>query len=208
MMSSVSVLLAVVALLLSVWMGLLPAVLVGASYLLGIAYGVRVAPRKSGFQYKRLQDVPASKDIFEAAAWTVICCVVPFVHSAGPSLGWPSIIACFFVFTTVFAKATMYDSLDIQGDRVLGRETLPAVLGERWTWRILWVLTACACLALLLESRYGSGTTGLFLLAGPLYAALYLPILRKGLVVSEDLNAAIVDGELFLLGLISYIAAA
>lgn len=205
-MLSASVILAVTALIISIRMGVLPAALVATSYLLGFAYGVRVLPATSSFRYKRLQDIPASKDVFEAGAWTMICCVVPFTHADGPSFGLPVLTVCLFVFSTVFAKATMYDSLDIQGDRVLGRETIPALLGERRTWRLLWILTVCACMAILLLSLTTSGAKALPLLAGPLYAALYLPILRKGLINSENLNTVIVDGELFLLGLIAYMA--
>ncbi len=195
--------LALAALAISLSLGLVPAILVGASYLLGILYQVRLAPQGSRRRYKQLQDIPASKDIFEAGAWSMICCVVPFLDAGVLPFGPVVLNVCAFVFVTVIVRATVYDSVDIQGDRVLGRETLPAVLGETRTWTMLWLFTLAAAVSVLTQSLLLFNAGMLVLLGGPMCVAVYLPMLRSGRVRSENVNAAIVDGELFLLGVLA-----
>ncbi len=204
-MSVVAVLFAVAAVGIATRLGTISAALIGTSYLLGIGYAVPIIPKKWGFRYKRLQDIPASKDLFAAGAWTAVCAIIPFAHAGALTSPAAAVATWMFVFLTVSAKATMYDSVDIQGDRVVGRETLPALLGERKTWQVCGGLLAASSASLAAVAIISSEWTPLALLAGPAYATLYLPLLRRGTVRLEDLNVVIVDGQLFLLGALSYI---
>jgi 4-hydroxy-3-methylbut-2-enyl diphosphate reductase len=201
------VLFAVAAVALALRLGAVATALIGMSYLLGIGYAVPIIPRKWGFHYERLQDIPASKDLFAAGAWTAVCSVIPLAHAGTDRPAWAVFAAWAFVFFTVSAKATMYESVDIQGDRVMGRETLPSLLGEKKTWRVSWGLILGASAAVLAIAGAGLDWTVVVLLSGPAYAAVYLPVLRRGLVRLENLNVMIVDGQLFLLGALSYILA-
>jgi len=40
------------------------------------------------------------------------------------------VVAFVFVFALVFSKSVLSDTLDIQSDRLIGRETIPIVMGE------------------------------------------------------------------------------
>jgi 4-hydroxy-3-methylbut-2-enyl diphosphate reductase len=42
-----------------------------------------------------------------------------------------------FVFSVVFAKSALSDMIDIQSDRLVGRETIPVVIGEDNTKKLL-----------------------------------------------------------------------
>ncbi len=94
------------------------AVLLGALYPLPIPF----LPFK-------LKDLPASKDLFTSAAWAFFSVLLPawMTHT----LTLDSWIATLCIFSLLFSRALLYDIKDLQGDRMLGRETIPVILGRR-----------------------------------------------------------------------------
>jgi len=108
------------------------------AYALGVAYSVRIVP--SGWQRRlgmaRLKDLPASKDIFISIGWLVVCVLVPWLGEGAPAS--PALaVACAFALVLTFVKANVVDTGDMQEDRLLGRETLPILLGARRTRHVM-----------------------------------------------------------------------
>lgn len=188
------------------------ATLLVAAYMIGVAYNINVLPKhRLGLRRRRLKDIPASKDVFTASAWTAVAALVPFFHSyhvdgrpPGGTLSNTAVV-CAVAFIAVFVRATMYDFVDIQGDRMLGRETLPVLLGKQRTKVILGILTAVLALAL-----GGSAYTGLlpplgyWLLLIPAYICGYLFVYHRQVLESESLGVLVVDGGLILIGVVAY----
>jgi 4-hydroxy-3-methylbut-2-enyl diphosphate reductase len=85
---------------------------------------------------KRIGDIPGSKTIFIAAAWAIVTVVIPQVAVA-VTVTPAMMVAMLFIFTIVFVKSALSDIIDIQSDRLVGRETIPVVLGERTTVALL-----------------------------------------------------------------------
>jgi len=110
------------ALALSFIAGPAPFILVGAVALFGVLYTVNVWG-------KRLEDLPGSKNFFTAVAWASVTAVIPQI-SVSLDITCGMIVAFVFVFTLVFSKSVLSDTLDIQSDRLIGRETIPIVMGE------------------------------------------------------------------------------
>ncbi|MBN2539624.1 MAG: 4-hydroxy-3-methylbut-2-enyl diphosphate reductase [Deltaproteobacteria bacterium] len=102
--------------------GLVTFILVGFISLSGVLYNVTVWG-------KRLEDVPGSKNIFTALGWAVVAAVVPQM-SVNPEITCPMVVAFLFVFVLVFSKSVLSDTIDIQSDRLIGRETIPVIMGE------------------------------------------------------------------------------
>ena len=102
--------------------GLVTFILVGFISLSGVLYNVTVWG-------KRLEDVPGSKNIFTAMGWAVVAAVVPQV-SVNPEITCGVVVAFMFVFVLVFSKSVLSDTIDIQSDRLIGRETIPVIMGE------------------------------------------------------------------------------
>ncbi|TFH65372.1 MAG: 4-hydroxy-3-methylbut-2-enyl diphosphate reductase [Gemmatimonadales bacterium] len=110
------------ALAFSFMAGLAPFILVGSVALFGALYTVNVWG-------KRLEDLPGSKNFFTAMAWAALTAVVPQI-SVSLEITCSMVVAFVFVFALVFSKSVLSDTLDIQSDRLIGRETIPIVMGE------------------------------------------------------------------------------
>jgi len=97
-------------------------ILVSFISLSGVLYNVTVYG-------KRMEDIPGSKNIFTATGWAVVTAVVPQV-SVNLEITCGVVAAFMFVFVLVFSKSVLSDILDIQSDRLIGRETIPVIIGE------------------------------------------------------------------------------
>lgn len=102
--------------------------------LAGVLYNTRLLPQN--WRFKRLKDIAGSKTVSMAAAWGIVTSVVPQA-GAGLSITAGTISAFLFTFSVVFARSAMHDIIDIQSDRFIGRETIPVLIGEENTMKLL-----------------------------------------------------------------------
>jgi 4-hydroxy-3-methylbut-2-enyl diphosphate reductase len=109
-----------------------------AMTVLGLLYSVRIFPE--GWlrivRIEKLKDIPASKTIFVAGGWSVVATILAGLRN-GWHLGFTTFFALAVVFLLVFVRSALFDILDIQGDRLVGEETIPIVLGEKRTMQVL-----------------------------------------------------------------------
>jgi len=111
--------------------GPLPFSLLLVMSLLGLSYNLRILPAAlSGGRYRRIKDIPGSKTFLIAAAWGLVTSVMPTLSETG-RLASDTLAALIWTSGLVFARTVFFDLQDIQGDRLVGRETLPIVLGEQ-----------------------------------------------------------------------------
>ncbi len=122
----------ILALALAFISGPAPFILVCLASLLGVLYTVN-------FWGRSLEDIPGSKNFFTAVAWAAMTAVIPKI-SISIYLDCATVVAFIFVFTLVFSKSVLSDTLDIQSDRLIGRETIPIVIGEERVKILLKVL--------------------------------------------------------------------
>ncbi len=127
--------------------------------LLGLSYNLYLVPAGLGLRFRRIKDIPGSKTILIAVAWGVVAALLPGITSRG---GAAITVLVVFVWATglVFARTAFFDLLDVQGDRIMGKETLPILLGNRRTVVLLkGILTGCV---ILVAAASAAGlTTGL-----------------------------------------------
>ena len=108
----------------------------------GIAYRVAIVPKKftSIVRYRSLAQIPGSKEMFISIAWAVSTGLIPFLGSSESSLSsLPVVLA--FTFSMVFIRTVLLDVRDVQGDRIIGKETIPIVIGKNNTKAILVVMS-------------------------------------------------------------------
>jgi 4-hydroxy-3-methylbut-2-enyl diphosphate reductase len=183
-------------------------VLLGVAYLVGVAYSVRLVPKAwlSRVRYARLKDVPASKDLFVGLAWVFVCVLVPWLDQQGIEFAAALVPACLLVFVLTFVKATVMDLGDMQEDRLQGRETLPILIGERRTRRLLtgMMVGLAAVLALSAGLGWTSGLGWLLLLC-PAYVLAYLRLVPQRVMSSDVLCTLVTDGALLLSGLLALV---
>ena len=106
--------------------------------LLGMSYSVPVVPRsrRSIWQYSKIKDIPGSKTLSQALAWAALMSLLPLLEAEGVS--WEAAVISFlFVFAVVYVRGGLFDILELQGDMIVGRETLPIAIGEKRTLYLL-----------------------------------------------------------------------
>ncbi|PIE52730.1 4-hydroxy-3-methylbut-2-enyl diphosphate reductase [Candidatus Fermentibacteria bacterium] len=156
----------------------------------------------SGF----LRKIPGSREITFTLAWSTLVCVLPAVTLAGMELSlrllvWPFSLAFLF-----FARSLLIDLVDLQGDALLGMDTLPLHLGSMRCRRILMISMVAAPVIQTLAVVFNAlplCALG-FVMAPALLAAAYL-ITEKKPFPSELSVRVYADGSLFLAGLVPFL---
>ena len=102
------------------------------SVIAGLVYHLTIVPKflLSITRYKSLKDVPTSRDLFVALAWGILITFVPQAAS-GRIVFSLSTWFCFpLFFILAYLRSLIFDLRDIEGDRIMGRETLVTIIGE------------------------------------------------------------------------------
>ncbi len=113
-------------------------------------------------------------------------------------------VAFLFVFSLVYARSLLLDIRDIQGDQLVGRETVPIIIGMKKTKLyigIVLIITA-VCLSISGWLNWASSLS-FFLLASIGYCAFYLYLYHKRIISQGVSCDAVVDGQFYLTGLIT-----
>jgi 4-hydroxy-3-methylbut-2-enyl diphosphate reductase len=170
--------------------GLAPFIMLLVVSLLGVFYHMRLLP--DGWRFRSLKDLPGSKTVSMALAWAVVAAVLPRIEislSVSPAL----IVAFLFSFSIVFMRSALSDIMDIQSDRLIGRETIPVLIGEEWT-RLL-VQGIAAALFILLVLAYAAGwssSLSLMLLICVFYVWICLKLCDR----RSTISAVVLEGLL------------
>lgn len=171
---------------------------------LGTMYSVRILP--GGFRwlpYRTIKDIPCSKTISVALAWGVVTALLPALEE-GVKLVPSPLTVLLFSSAMVFIHSAQLDILDIQGDRIVGKETLPVLLGEAGTRRWMSLLLILTCLLLAFATLLGwVPSLGWWVVLSGLYALVYLTMRMQEGLIESILYEAIVAAHFFLIGAIS-----
>ncbi len=131
---AVTVLSMVAALILAIFQGIVPFLVLLLITVGGMLYAVRIFPHS--WRLERMKDLPGSKNVLTALAWAAVTALIPWVEQSGTfTVG--AAMAFSFNFTLVFVKSIMSDMVNIQGDRLIGRETIPVLVGEERSRRLV-----------------------------------------------------------------------
>jgi 4-hydroxy-3-methylbut-2-enyl diphosphate reductase len=131
-------------------LGPVPFALLGVISILGLLYKVRLVPDwiKGIVPVRKISDIPGSKTVLIALAWGIVTAALPHL-SQGSALGTPTIFVTFLATVIAFVRTAFFDILDIQGNRLVGQESLPIILGEKKALALLkqlLVFSMAACL--------------------------------------------------------------
>lgn len=197
---------AIIGLLIALKLGLFPFLILFASCALGIIYSLKVLPKGwESIRYKRLKDLPASKDFFVAMAWSTVTVILPFVIEIKDNL-LPMLITFFFTFSIVLIRGIIFDLWDMQGDRIIGRETLPIIVGED---RARYIVAGCGALSglvlILSISLHWISPLGWLFFLSIIYIFLYLYFYKKRAFAQRLASEAIVDGNFLFLGFMAFV---
>jgi len=187
--------------------GIYPFLLLLAIFGSGLIYNLSIFPfaPDGKFRYRRMRDIPGSKTIFVALAWGIVTSILPPLAQGNWVL--PAMtVALFFTSTMVFFRSTVYDFKDIQGDLLVGKETLPIVLGRRNTEILVAVLLVGLTGILTLASlfRWASSLSS-YLLLSLGYMVGYYWLYRRRFLGGGFLFEGAVEGSFLFAGAIAFI---
>ena len=118
-------------------LGWIPFVILLGMSIMGLSYNLKLIPKRfSHHKTIRLRDIPGSKTALIAMAWGIVTSLLPWL-SAAENIRLSTLIIFLWSLSLVFVRTAFFDILDMQGDRIIGKETIPILLGEK---RTLWLL--------------------------------------------------------------------
>ncbi len=192
-------------LILALTVGRLPFLILLVMSLMGLSYNVRLIPERwaRGWRYRRIRDIPGSKTVLIASAWGVVTVVLPPLSAWGaltpaalPTLLWAT--------GMVFVRTAFFDILDMQGDRIVGKETLPILLGEKRTLTLLKRMLVGIALVLALSAGFGGiGPLGLLLASCPLLLYWVLKAHEEGRMQPGIRLELLVESHFVLTGILT-----
>lgn len=117
----------------------------------GLAYHMSIVPRvfRTILHYGTLKDIPTSRDLFVALAWSTVLTFIPQVLSSTFTISILSVALFTWIFILALLRSLIFDLRDIEGDRIMGRETLITIIGEKRARKVM-LLMIWICFAALL----------------------------------------------------------
>ncbi len=172
----------------------------------GLLYNMPIFPRSADKSVSlKIRDIPGSKTIFITVAWGIVAAVLPSLSSGG-HLGGSTLIVFVWASGMVFVRTAFFDILDMQGDRIVGKETLPILMGEKKTARLLRTILVFLCALLLLTPALGAiSSLGFFLAACPLCLLMVLSAYEKGRMLPSTRLEFLVETHFVLAGAITLV---
>ncbi len=187
-------------------MGITPFLILFLMSLLGLSYNIRLVPESLlGGRYRRIRDIPGSKTVLIAAAWGIVTSIFPAL-SVSETISISMFIVFFLSACMVFVRTAFFDILDMQGDRIVGRATIPILLGEKRTMRLLKIMLIVILVILLLSSAFQLISTLGFLLAiCPVFMSAILSAYERGYMLPGIRLEFLVETHFVLAGIITII---
>jgi 4-hydroxy-3-methylbut-2-enyl diphosphate reductase len=196
----------VLSLFLTYRLGWRPFLLLSFMTLLGLLYSIQIVPAvgQRVTSMKKIKDLPASKTLSVALGWGGVTTLIPMLAEGRP-LTPGTLIIFLVVCSFVYIRSGLFDILDIQGDMIVGKETLPILIGEEKTLRFLKILCLGTMVLLSLASLSAllpRAALGLLIALG--YQGLLLFIFEKKWALPGSIFfETLIESSFLLAGLIA-----
>ena len=187
-------------------LGLFPFLLLLIMSLLGLSYNLRFVPKRfDRIRYRRIRDIPGSKTLLIAIAWGIVTAVLPPLSLTGKA-SWITGLIFLWTASIVFVRTAFFDILDMQGDRIVGKDTFAILLGEKGTMRILKnTLIALVAALILLSSFHFISYLGFVLIGCPIFFLLLLSAYERGVLLPSIKLEFLVESNFILAGVAAFL---
>ncbi len=184
--------------------GKIPFAILLAMSILGLSYNIPIVPERLAFmRYRRIRDIPGSKTLLIAMAWGIVTAVFPSLLIS-EKINLSTVMVFLWCTGMVFVRTAFFDTLDMQGDRIVGKETIPILLGEKRTMRLLKTILAITLAIILLSSALGLiSSLGFVLSICPAFLFLVLHIYENGHLIPGIRLEFLVESLFILAGSIT-----
>ncbi len=170
--------------------------------ILGLSYNLQIfSVFTTTSKIKSIKDIPGSKTILIALAWGIVTSLLPAVSD---SSGISALPVFLFSSGLVFARTAFFNILEMQGDRITGKETLPILLGEKKSMRLIKIILISVFLILTISS--GAGITqsiGFYLAFLPVFLLSFIIYTEKKSMLPGIRLEFIVEFHFILAGIIA-----
>ena len=187
-------------------MGRFPFFILLAMSILGLSYNLKLVPGGlAKNRYQRIRDIPGSKTILIALAWGIVTSVFPPLYTSG-SMNLAGVIVFIWFTCMVFVRTAFFDILDMQGDRIVGKETIPILLGEKTSIRLLKTILIIISAIILLSCAFKIvPSLGFFLVVCPVLLTIVLFFFDKGYMLPGIKLEFLIETHFVLAGIITYL---
>jgi (E)-4-hydroxy-3-methyl-but-2-enyl pyrophosphate reductase len=173
--------------------------------LAGVLYSFPIFPAgiRKGLSFGKIKDIPGSRSLSEALAWTAVIGVLPLLDRP-PSCVSTEIFTVSMVLLLSYIRAVLFDVFQAQGDLIVGTETLPVILGEARSIAIIkWLIRGSGALFLVGPLTGLAGYFGFVMLLPVLCLALCVSGYEQRRVYPGPNLEGMVDGSFILAGLLA-----
>lgn len=186
--------------------GIFPFMALLVMSLLGLSYNLEIIPPwLTGGKYQRLRDIPGSKTLLIAVAWGIVTAVLPPLSKSG-SLDWMNVLMALWAIGIVFVRTAFFDILDMQGDRLVGKETIPILLGEKRSMQLLKIILVLLTASLAGLSALGlTSSLGFALILCPVFIALIIVAFERAQMFPGIRLEFLLETQFILAGLITFV---
>jgi len=187
-------------------LGVFPFLLLLVMSLLGLSYNRILVPKRfSASRYRRIRDIPGSKTFLIAMAWGIVTALLtPLSLADKPH--WITGLIFLWAAGLVFARTVFFDILDMQGDRIVGKETIAVLLGEKKSLRLLKTILIFLTAALFVLSAFQLiSYLGFFLIGSPILLLLLLSAYEQGILLPSVKLELLVETNFLLAGVIAFL---
>jgi 4-hydroxy-3-methylbut-2-enyl diphosphate reductase len=187
-------------------MGILPFVLLFIMTLLGLSYNLKLVPESiQNARFRSIRDIPGSKTVLISLAWGVVTALFPILAATG-AITWATIPTVAWAVGTVFVRTAFFEILDMQGDQIVGKNTIPILLGKKPTLALL-RLTLLFLFVIMFLSVVSGILPGLALglLLCPIYLAVVISFHRRAYIRPGVWLEFLTESQFLLAGLITLI---
>ncbi len=185
-------------------LGVIPFLILLAMSILGLSYNRRFIPGWfTGNKYRRIRDVPGSKTVLIAIAWGIVTALLPSL--SGPSSSPGTAAVFLWSIGLVFVRTAFFDLLDTQGDRIVGKETIPLLLGEKRTISLLKAMLAFVLAVLIVSSAlHLTSNLGFALAICPIFVFIVLSAHQRGHMLPGTRLEFLVETNFVMAGIVAF----
>jgi 4-hydroxy-3-methylbut-2-enyl diphosphate reductase len=185
--------------------GLFPFLALLIMSLLGLSYNLKMVPEwLADIKYRKIRDIPGSKTLLIAIAWGMVTAVLPPLSKFG-TINWINVLVALWAVGMVFVRTAFFDLLDMQGDRLVGKETIPILLGEKRSMRILKIILIVLPATLVFSSAFQlTSSLGFFLIICPLLISIIIFTYERALMFPGIRLEFLLETQFLLAGIISF----
>ncbi len=202
-----SILAIVCALSLSYHMGIKVFLVMSGLTILGVFYSIPLVPSgvRHLWRYAKIKDIPGSKTLLEAFAWAIVITLVPLLTAQ--VIDWPDVAVTFIaVLSLAFIRTAFFDLFQVQGDLIVGVETLPITIGEKRTISLLkWIIAATVVILVMAPLTGVLSSFSFLLMPCFLTMAVCLVAYEKRKIYPGPFLEALVEGNLFFAGFLALV---